>query len=208
MNERLAEQLTERLSRALPGPMIDSRFEARPPSALRGDARPPDARAAAVLVLLYPHAGRWHLPLTLRPRHLADHGGQVCLPGGTIEPGESSRQAALREFGEELGGSGTDIELLGRLSSVYVEASSFLIEPWVAVAADRPDLVPNPAEVEALFEVPLADLLDEANFGSHQRQHMDRSCTAPHFLVQSHRVWGATCMILGELVTLLEGLEL
>lgn len=204
MNERLPELLAARLLEGLPGPMVDSRFEARPRFWRRYDAAPPDARPAAVMVLLYPHRGDWHLPLTLRPAHLPDHPGQVSLPGGAIEPGEQSRRAAVRELHEELGGVGEPVAILGGLSPLFVHSSNFRITPWLAAAARRPRWVPNPAEVEELLEVPLAHLLDPANFGSHTRRYRGQSYTAPHFRWQSHRIWGATCMIIGELVTLLQ----
>jgi 8-oxo-dGTP pyrophosphatase MutT (NUDIX family) len=200
MNEELTQWLARRLAQPLPGPMLESRFEGRPH---RGQ---PDssARAAAVLLLLYPHQGQWHLPFTLRPSHLAAHAGQVSLPGGAVEPGESTAEAALREFHEELGEDGTPIDLLGALSPLFVRVSNFLVVPWVAAAERRPRFVPDPAEVEELLEVPLAHLLDPAQFGSHPREHEGETYPAPHFLFRSHRIWGATCMILGEFVTILE----
>ena len=140
------------------------------------------------------------------PPHLPDHAGQVSLPGGAMEPGETGQQAAIREFHEELGADDEPIVLLGRLSPLYVATSNFRVEPWVGVADRRPQLVPNPTEVDELLEVPLAHLLDPAHFGSHQREAQGRCYTAPHFAWQTHRIWGATCMILGELVTLLEEL--
>jgi 8-oxo-dGTP pyrophosphatase MutT (NUDIX family) len=158
--------------------------------------------------LLYPHEATWHVPLTLRPAHLAAHAGQVSLPGGAVEPGETTAAAAVREFHEELGDDGQPIDLLGALSPLYVQASNYLVTPWVAAAAARPRLTPNPAEVEEVLEVPLSHLFDPAHFGSHLRQHQGRSYSAPHFLFQSHRIWGATCMILGELVTVLEELPI
>ena len=128
----------------------------------------------------------------------------MSLPGGAVEPGEASAAAAIREFHEELGDDGQPIDLLGSLSPLYVRASNYLVTPWVATVPARPQLTPNPAEVEEVLEVPLTHLLDPAHFGSHTRQHEGRSYDPPHFLVGSHPVWGATCMILGELVTLLE----
>jgi 8-oxo-dGTP pyrophosphatase MutT (NUDIX family) len=148
--------------------------------------------------------GQWHLPLTLRPPHLAAHAGQVSLPGGAVEPGETSAQAALREFHEELGDDGRPIELLGRLSPHYVQASNYRVEPWVAAAAARPRFVPSPEEVAEVLEVPLPHLLDPVHFGSHPREHEGHAYVAPHFLFGPHRIWGATCMILGEFVTVLE----
>jgi len=207
MNEQLPERLAARLAEPLPGPLVGSRFEPRPRPWRHGEPMPPNARLAAVLVLLYPHEGRWHLPLTLRPSHLPDHPGQISLPGGAVEPGETGPEAAIREFHEELGADATPIRRLGALSPLYVAASNFRVEPWVGAAAQRPAMVANPAEVEQLLEVPLAHLLDPAHFGSHCRQDQGRSYRAPHFVWQEHRIWGATCMILGELVTLVESLQ-
>ncbi len=206
MNERLPELLRARLRQPLPGPSVGARYQPQSGSARHYDEPPGDARPAAVLALLYPHHGRWHVPLTLRPSHLPDHGGQVSLPGGAIEPGETSWEAAVREFEEELGADDEPIEPLGCLSPIYVAASNFRVEPWVGLAARRPGLDPNPAEVEELLEVPLAHLIDPANFGSHRRRDKNHAYATPHFAFQRHRIWGATCMILGELVTLLEEL--
>jgi 8-oxo-dGTP pyrophosphatase MutT (NUDIX family) len=204
MREELPQWLAARLAQPLPGPMVGSRFEPHPRPWRHYDAAPPDARAAAVLLLLYPHEGQWHLPLTLRPAHLAAHGGQVSLPGGAVEADETTAAAAIREFHEELGDDGTPIEPLGTLSPLYVQASNYLVTPWVAAAPRRPQFVANPTEVEEVLEVPVSWLLDPARFGSHTREHEGQVYSAPHFLFQSHRIWGATCMILGEFVTVME----
>jgi hypothetical protein len=79
MNLRLPELRAARLVGPLPGPMVGSRFEPTFRYGRRYDDPPADARQAAVLVLLYPHADHWHVPLTLRPAHLPDHEGQFYL---------------------------------------------------------------------------------------------------------------------------------
>ncbi len=204
--EDLPQLLAARLLRPLPGPMVNSRFEPRPRLWRHYDWLPPDARLAAVLLLVYPHQDRWQVPLTLRPEHLPAHAGQVSLPGGAIGPGETSQEAALREFHEELGAIEEPIRVLGPLSPIYVHASNFRIEPWVATAERRPAMNPNPEEVADLFEIPLGHLVDPANFGYHVREHQGTRYEAPHFFWPPHCIWGATCMILGEFVTVLEEL--
>jgi len=206
MNNRLPRLLTDRIGRGLSGPLVGSRFDL-PAGTRRGyDDPAPNARQAAVLLLLYPHQGRWHLPLTVRRDDLPDHPGQVCLPGGSMEPGETCRQAEVREFHEELGTAGHPIELLGRLSPHYVDASNFQIFPWVGATMLRPEFDPNPAEVAELLEVPLAHLLDPINFATHQRPVTEGTVTTPHFAWDPHRIWGATCMILEQLLHVLEDL--
>lgn len=206
MNVSLPQWLARRLSEPLPGPMVGTRFEPAPSGGKHYHLIPAGARQAAVLILLYPHEDRWHLPLTLRPSHLPDHAGQISLPGGAIEPGETGAQAALREFHEELGAPEAEIRLLGNLSPIYVHASNFRVEPWLGVCDHRPAMAANPEEVAQLFEVPLDHLLDPSHFGCHPRHVGDLTYLAPHFLWGEHRIWGATCMILGEFVTILEQL--
>ncbi len=206
LDERLPQRLAKRLTRPLPGPAVGTRFEPRPLVGRHYDRSPPGARPAAVLLLLYPHEGRWHLPLTLRPATLADHAGQVSLPGGAIEEGESPYEAACREFHEELGVREAVFERLGRLSPVYIASSGFRVEPFLAYCRVRPPMRPEPSEVAELIEVPLEQLLDPAHFGAHERNRQGHCYTAPHFAFRRHRVWGATCMLLGELVLLLEDL--
>jgi 8-oxo-dGTP pyrophosphatase MutT (NUDIX family) len=208
VNPRLPQWLSARLARALPGLMVGSRFEPTPRRGRHYDQCPADARQAAVLLLLYPHRGTWHVPLTIRPADLPDHPGQISLPGGALAPGETAAAAAVREFHEELGAEGAAIELVGRLSPIYIHASNFRVEPWVGTSPARPAMTPNPAEVAELLEVPLAHLAEAANFACHPRTDAQGNrFTAPHFAWQSHRIWGATCMILGELVTILEELD-
>ncbi len=204
MDPRWLKALAARLAEPLPGPMVGSRFEPQPRLWRHYDQAPPDARQAAVLILLYPHQDRWHVPLTLRPSHLPDHAGQISLPGGALEPGETGAQAARREFHEELGAVGLEIELLGRLSPIYVHSSNFRIEPWVGTSGERPHITPNPAEVQEVFEIPLDHLLDPDHFGRHERHDRGYTYSAPHFSWQNHLIWGATCMILGEFVTIVE----
>src|SRR5512139_1355779 len=80
-------------------------------------APPADARSAGVLILLYPFDGAWYFPLMKRADDGLVHSGQISLPGGSQEPGESLRETALREACEEIGAACTEIDVLGQLSA-------------------------------------------------------------------------------------------
>ena len=200
----LPSRLSERLKHPLPGREAQCLFEPELSFGRHYAPPPPNARQAAVLALFYPQGESWYLPLTMRPSTMTDHAGQVSLPGGMIEPGERSDEAALRELEEELGISPADIELLGCLSPLYLFVSNFHVVPWVAVIDHRPRFVPSPREVAEVLEVPIEHLLDPAHRGCHQRSHHGLSYAAPHFDWQSHRIWGATSMMLSELVCLVD----
>lgn len=158
------------------------------------------AREAAVMVLLYPRAGQWHVPLTVRPATLPSHAGQISLPGGAIEPGETAAQAALRELDEELGVRPGEVALLGALSPIYVFVSEYLVTPWVAAMDTPPRFRPSAEEVGELLEVPLAHLIAPINRGRHTRRQRGIELSVPHFAWGRHRIWGATGMIVSELV--------
>jgi 8-oxo-dGTP pyrophosphatase MutT (NUDIX family) len=145
----------------------------------------------------------WHLPLMLRPETLAHHAGQISLPGGIVEPGESSEEAALRELEEELGIARYSTLLLGQLSPLYLYGTNFLITPWVAVLRGPAAFQPNPGEVQEILQVPLTHFLNHANRGQHIEQRGSLQFAAPHFAWQGYNVWGATSMILAELVAVL-----
>lgn len=200
----LIDRLEARLLEPLPGRSAQRGFE--PELSYGRHFSPPDAltRRAAVALLLYPDDGRWTLPLTVRPGTMPVHAGQISLPGGRLNPGETSQEAALRELEEELGVNGQCVRVVGRLSPLYLFNSGFLVEPWVLSAAARPPLRPCAVEVAELLEVPLAHLMDPASVGSGVRKNRGVVFSAPHFAWRNHRIWGATAMILGELVSLLQ----
>lgn len=200
MNTELPDQLAAQLAGPLPGWQAQAHYQPELSFGRHRGPAPTGARPAAVLVLLYPREGQWHVPLMLRPAHMPDHGGQVSLPGGVIEAGESSRQAALREFSEELGAPADELAVLGRLSPLYLFASNFQIEPWVAATGQAPPWNPSQREVERLLEVPLSHLLDPRNTGHIERRQRGLEFRAPCFSWEQERIWGATSMILAELV--------
>jgi 8-oxo-dGTP pyrophosphatase MutT (NUDIX family) len=209
----LRDLLIERLRSRLPGRKAQARF-APDLGFGRHFAEPPaDGRRAAVIALLYhtqeppiaPESAliQWRIPLLVRPEHLEHHAGQVALPGGMIEEGESSGQAALRELHEELGVPGTGIELLGELSPLYVFASDNFVVPWVAIASFEPTFILNVDEASAVIEFPVTHLNEESHIGLEIREQNGVRFHAPFFRCGSHHIWGATAMILAELATIL-----
>ncbi|MEK6235545.1 MAG: CoA pyrophosphatase, partial [Planctomycetales bacterium] len=182
--------LAERLAKPTPGRNAQRRLE---PEGSEGRHFIPrdDAKAASVLILLYPRQGEWLLPLTLRPDHLPDHPGQISFPGGAREPNETSDQAAVRELQEELGVSTDGVRLLGRLSPLYVFVSNYLIDPWVGVVDSRPTWSPCPIEVQEVIEFPLRALMEPSNIREERRELAGQSRGVPYFAHESHRIWGA-----------------
>lgn len=208
VNVNLPTELAVRLQQPLPGWRAQARFQPELSYGRHQGPSPVLTRQAAVLILLYPDAEQWRVPLIVRPAHMPEHAGQVSLPGGMIEPGEDSRQAALREYCEELGASAHDIQILGQLSPLYLFASNFHVTPWVGAVAQLPQFRPNALEVDRLLEVPVAHFSNPANLGSIQRRHGALSFTAPCYDFEAEPIWGATSMILSEFVSSLDGCTL
>jgi 8-oxo-dGTP pyrophosphatase MutT (NUDIX family) len=127
--------------------------------------------AAAVLlpiVLRGPEGQDPHLLLTQRTQHLSSHAGQIAFPGGKVDPQDiSAEHAALREAQEEVGLSPHHVQILGTLP-IYITGTAFHITPVVGLVSPEIKLVPNPFEVEDIFEVPLAFLMNPENHRLHE----------------------------------------
>lgn len=162
------------------------------------------AREAAVLALLYPLAGQAALVLTARPPSLRDHGGQVAFPGGQREPGEMFLQAALREANEEVGLDPEQVEVLGALTPLYIPPSRFCVYPFVAICEAPPALFPMEAEVARVLHVPIPHLLDPQQRGHGRWEVRGEPSDVPFFEVEGLQVWGATAMMLAELLALVQ----
>ncbi len=163
----------------------------------------PDARQAAVMILIQPHAGGWAIPLTVRPNHLPDHPGQVCLPGGRLEPNETTSQAAEREFCEELGLEQFPTSTIGALQSIYVYNSNFYLTPCVSVIDHEPHYTANPSEVESIVYLPLNHLFELQNHVVRGHSRGPVRWTALGIESQGIHVWGATAIVLAELAAIL-----
>lgn len=204
------DALRRRLAAALPGLDAQLRMAPQPRPGWDPLALPPGVRDAAGLLLIYPHAGEWHVPLTVRASHLRHHTGQVSLPGGRVDHGETLAAAALREATEEVGLDAHDVTLIGALTPLHIPVSHHLLHPIVGVAAARPRFRPAASEVAHLLEVPLARLREPEVVRWEQRIReappnvlMD----VPYFDVDGHQVWGATAMILAEFLAVLDDLD-
>ena len=168
---------------------------------------PADARSAGVLILLYPRDGVWHFPLMKRVEDGLAHSGQISLPGGSQEPGESLRETALREACEEIGAGCSGINVLGQLSTIYIPPSNFLVTPTVGYVTGRPDFRCDPREVAELIEVSLGTLFDRDVVKREAWSLHGVTVEVPFYQIGPHKVWGATAMILSEFSMLLAGMD-
>jgi len=172
-----------------------------------GGARPPARhrpRQGGVLLLVYPIGDRLHVALTRRTEQVANHKGQISLPGGAREPADRTLLAtALREASEELGVHSDELQILGPLTPFYIPPSDFCIQPFVAYTPRRPSFRLEPNEVAELLEMPLALLLDPATRQQGTWELRNRPVVVPFYRLGKHRIWGATAMILSEFEVLL-----
>lgn len=198
------EQLQRDLASELPGQEAQYRMAPQPRAGgERGDLPTVNVRRGGVLVLFYPHNEQLYLPLILRPTYEGVHSGQIGFPGGGYEEGDGDlTTTALREAYEEVGVEKAQIRVLGQLSPLYVNASNYLVQPTVGWCATRPDFRIDPYEVAMLLETPLTALQDPANRYSEQWQLRGRSVQVPFFKIGEQIIWGATAMMLSELLSL------
>jgi 8-oxo-dGTP pyrophosphatase MutT (NUDIX family) len=164
---------------------------------------PPDVtpREAAALLLFYPQEGELWLPLTVRSSALPQHRGEVSLPGGAIDPEDAGPvAAALRETHEEIGIPPGSIEVWGQLAPIYIPPSNFSLTPVVGFMPVAPVLVPSPHEIAATFNVPLRVLLEPGTVQVEAWDLHGLQTLVPFFALEGYKVWGATALILSELL--------
>ena len=218
------------LRTGLPGPAAQARLAPVPRRAWPAGVNPAGVRDAAGLLLVFPKetinakpaknaksrnalrasrpsrstsSGEAHIILTVRADTLGRHGGQVSLPGGVVDPGETFEQAALREAHEEVALPLDGVQVLGALTPLDIPVSGFRLHPIVAVSPTRPALTPAHGEVARILEVGIADLLNPDHFVATERERDGFALTVPAFRVAGVEIWGATAMVLAEFLALL-----
>jgi 8-oxo-dGTP pyrophosphatase MutT (NUDIX family) len=138
--------------------------------------------------------------LTVRAGDLAHHGGQVSFPGGATEPGEAIGSAALREAAEETGIDPSAVRVVGALTPLHIPVSDFIVHPIVGVLDYTPAFTHAAAEVARILEVPFDDLLDPGRLRRTTRVRDGVFVDVPYFALEGEQVWGATAMMLAELI--------
>jgi len=154
------------------------------------------ARAAAVAAVLYRQKGEFYMPFVARRTDLPSHPGQIGLPGGQVRAGESAWQAAAREVEEEIGVRSADLVPLGAGTPLYAAVTNYSVVPFVAwLPLEEVRFRPDPREVDAVLEVPLARLLDEDAWRAGAHPWPGR-----HFPIGDTFIWGLTARLLADLL--------
>jgi 8-oxo-dGTP pyrophosphatase MutT (NUDIX family) len=199
------ENLTKNLQRPLPGASAHQAMQAQSSSRLL--FKPNDrTRKSAVLILFYPYKGEIYFPLILRPAYDGVHSGQVAFPGGRYElKDENLVRTALREAQEEIGLRLTDVKVLGTLTELFIPPSNFFVLPVIGCIPYRPDYFPDAREVEEVFEIKLSEISDIKIVGASELLIRGEKVHAPHYEVLGYKIWGATAMMISELLSVLRG---
>ncbi len=162
---------------------------------------------AAVMAPFFPTSEGIALLFTLRPMSLAYHPGEVSFPGGRFEEGDQSLvRTALREAEEELGIQSEHVRILGALSSLYVSPGCNCVFPFVGWLPTLPPLRPSQNEVKKVLSIPVATLLDPQSLGVHVGRYQGSRFEAPCYVVDGHHIWGATAMMVSELLSIVASL--
>lgn len=199
--------LEKRLKEPLPGlkAQLNMVTDPRPGNKVYHEVEDTSIKAG-VLVLLYPMRKRPHLVLTRRTAGVDLHQAQISFPGGRQEEGESIEQTALREAQEEVNVSLGSIHVLGELTPLYIPPSNYCIYPVVTATDKRPDFRPSTHEVAEVIEVSLDHLLDPKNVHKEVWTIRETEVLVPFYLFTRHKIWGATAMVMAELVELLNNI--
>lgn len=204
----LQSHLSDRLKRPLPGAKAYDRFKVkRPDGGKIVFQEQQNRREGAVLIAFYEESDGIHFPLIQRPDYDGVHSRQIALPGGKKETSDSDLiTCALRESQEEVGIDPGQVEVVGSLSSFYVGASNFQVLPVIGFLKQKPEFVPEPAEVDEIILGPLHDFLRPDAVKEKTIDVRGFSMIAPYFDVQGKVIWGATAAMLGELMMIINEL--
>jgi len=206
MDFTFVHALEKALTQPLPGPEAQYRMAH---VARQGVVDIPESsRQAGVLALFYPHQDGWHIVLIERVTNANDrHSGQISFPGGRHDTTDASLSAtALREAEEEVGVDANRIKLIGELTNLYIPVSNYNVHPFVGFTEHTPSFRPEEKEVNAILEVPFDLFLQKETIRTRHLSINEQITLrdVPYYHIKDKTVWGATAMMLSELLDIVE----
>ena len=163
-------------------------------------------RHSDVLAVFYPgRNNQTYFILILRKTYPGVHSNQIGFPGGRVEKADRNlEQTAIRETEEEVGIPAGEIEILAKITPLYIPPSNFWVQPFLGCTRATPELIPQEEEVEAILEVNLDDLLHDSCLTTRSLStSYAKEVEVPAFLLEGQVVWGATAMMLSEMKEIL-----
>jgi len=164
-------------------------------------------RKAAVLALFYPDKDdNTYIVLILRKTYKGVHSAQIGFPGGRVELTDKDlEETAIRETYEEIGVQPQNINIVKKLTKIYIPPSNFWVYPFIGTANHTPNFVRQETEVEKIVEVKLEDFLNDSSLVVKKLStSYAKEVDVPAFLLNDHVVWGATAMMLSEVKMVLK----
>lgn len=166
-------------------------------------------RPSAVLIMLYPKNSDTHIVMIKRAEYDGVHSGQIAFPGGKKDKNDKDLlDTALRETFEEIGVRRNDLDIIGKLSPLFIPVSNMCVHPWIGFYKDRPVFVKQDKEVQQVLSIPLIKLLEEEAITQSIFSGQKYEVEAPCYHVDGLRIWGASAMILSEFLAIVHKLPL
>ena len=165
-------------------------------------------KLSSVLILLYPKDDELYTVFIKRQEYDGVHSGQIAFPGGKFEKEDINLiNTAIREANEEIGIEVSSLEVLGQLSELFIRPSNFLVLPVVAYMPVYPLFVLNNKEVNKVIEVSLKELMSSKNVSENEFLIIgNKKIVAPCYNFNMNKIWGATAMIVSELIEVLNNI--
>jgi 8-oxo-dGTP pyrophosphatase MutT (NUDIX family) len=202
------DKLKIRLQQPLPGQTAHDVMASESRLKLKMPSPNERTRESAVLILFYPTENQIFIPLILRPQYDGVHGGQMAFPGGRAEKeDESLIRTALREAQEEIGVRVSDVKVLGELTKLFIPPSNFYVQPVVGYMTRKPDFYPDPREVDKVVEISLNEINNPKIISRKTLTVRGVEIETPFYDIKETTVWGATAMMISELLTVVDSLE-
>lgn len=202
--------LEERLKKPLPG--INAFLKMAPENRFKELQSSYDTSKAiqgSVLIFLFPENKSVKTILILRQQYEGVHSGQVSFPGGRKEKDDKTLvETALRESEEEVGINADKVMVIGNLTEIYIPPSNFLVLPVVGYILTKPNLKAEKSEVAKILEVGLSDFFDKNIIKKKEFDGRGYKIKAPYYDILGQAVWGATAMILSELLEVIRSIAL
>lgn len=205
-NQAIKDKLKLALSSELPGML--SHLQLAPKeriASIKEQKSSKNAKPSAVLLILFKENKQLKIVFILRSVYDGVHSGQISFPGGKKDKNDiDSLETALREAKEEVGIVIDREDILGKLSNLYIPNSNFIVEPYVAFVEKLNGLIPDQAEVQQIYKIPLEDVTNENAIQTKEVLFLNkRTISAPCFYINNLKIWGATAMILNELLDII-----